>query len=228
MPRLIAAFTGALARACGGSSRARGGRGRRLAAHDERSHLSNSFHPALAESARSTEELIEEAHRNGRPLRFRSDSESDGMRLPARLAALVLAVGVLSAPSPRAVGGQSGEGWDADTPRVPAIERLAPGAFDPGVRARAEAHVTYRIDATVRLPLLLGSIPLADRVGVGVASVRVRDLAVRAAARRPRCVRTSSSRLRTRLVPAASTGSGSSGRQPGSWTASRGGRCSSV
>ena len=100
------------------------------------------------------------------------------MRLPARLAALVLAVGVLSAPSPRAVGGQSGEGWDADTPRVPAIERLAPGAFDPGVRARAEAHVTYRIDATVRLPLLLGSIPLADRVGVGVASVRVRDLAV--------------------------------------------------
>ena len=97
------------------------------------------------------------------------------MRLAAALGVLVLAAGVL-APSPRAAGGQAGEGWDV--PRVPAIESLAPGAFDPHVAARAEAYVTYRVDATVRVPLLFGSIPIADRAGVGVASFRVRDLAV--------------------------------------------------
>ncbi len=98
------------------------------------------------------------------------------MRKPGCLAVLTVAAGMLVAPSLRAGSVQSGEGRDA--PRVPAIESLAPGAFDPNVRVRAEAHETYRVDAKVRLPLLLGSIPLADRTGVGVASVRVRDLVV--------------------------------------------------
>ena len=95
------------------------------------------------------------------------------MRPAAGLGAFVLTTGLLAAPPP-AGGGQPATRQGA--PRTPMIESLAPGAFDPGVAARAEIEVSYRVDATVRVPLLLGSVPIADRADVGVASFRVRDL----------------------------------------------------
>ncbi|MCY4660265.1 MAG: hypothetical protein OXF93_10715 [Acidobacteria bacterium] len=94
------------------------------------------------------------------------------MRPAAGLEVLVMTAGMLAAPPPPAGGQPAGE---RGAPRTPMIEALAPGAFDDG-NARAEAHVRYRVDATVRVPLLFGSVPLADRTDVGVASFRVRDL----------------------------------------------------
>lgn len=94
------------------------------------------------------------------------------MRAAARLGLLVMTAGMLAA-SPAGGGQSAGERGE---PRTPMIEALAPGAFDPGTAARAEVHVSYRVDATVRVPLLFGSVPVADRAAVGVASFRVRDL----------------------------------------------------
>ena len=95
------------------------------------------------------------------------------MRPAARLGTLLMTAGMLAAPPPPA-GGQSAGAQGAL--RTPMIESLAPGVFDPGVASRAEVHVSYRVDATVRVPLLFGSVPVADRTDVGVASFRVRDL----------------------------------------------------
>ena len=94
------------------------------------------------------------------------------MRAAARLGLLVMTAAMLAA-SPAGGGQSAGEPGE---PRTPMIETLAPGAFDPAVAARAEVHVSYRVDATVRVPLLFGSVPVADRAAVGVASFRVRDL----------------------------------------------------
>ena len=92
-----------------------------------------------------------------------------------RIAFLALTVALVAGLGIPPRGAQSGESLDAG--RIPMIEALAPGAFDPGVPAQVEAEVTYRVDATIRLPLLFGSIPVAGRTDVGIASFRVRDLA---------------------------------------------------
>ena len=94
------------------------------------------------------------------------------MRAAVRLGLLVMTAAMLAA-SPAGGGQSAGERGE---PRTPMIETLAPGAFDSAVAARAEVHASYRVDATVRVPLLFGSVPIADRAAVGVASFRVRDL----------------------------------------------------
>ena len=94
------------------------------------------------------------------------------MRAAVRLGLLVITAAMLAA-SPAGGGQSAGERGE---PRTPMIETLAPGAFDSAVAARAEVHASYRVDATVRVPLLFGSVPVADRAAVGVASFRVRDL----------------------------------------------------
>ena len=59
---------------------------------------------------------------------------------------------------------------------VPWFETRAPLAFgDPRVAAFQEWAVAYRVDATVRLPLLIAAIPIASREGVGVTTFSARD-----------------------------------------------------
>ena len=57
------------------------------------------------------------------------------------------------------------------------IERLGPGVFeDSGRDALAEDRVSYQVNATVLIPLLITSIPLLSRDDVGVGSFSVTDL----------------------------------------------------
>jgi hypothetical protein len=47
---------------------------------------------------------------------------------------------------------------------TPWVELAAPGAFDESPRDVSERwDVTYRVDATIRLPLLIVRIPIASR-----------------------------------------------------------------
>src|SRR3990167_7224345 len=63
-----------------------------------------------------------------------------------------------------------------DAPPAPAIESWAPGVFDGGAcPASGNDTATYRVDATVLLPLGLGSVPIASRTNVGVATFSVYD-----------------------------------------------------
>ena len=61
-------------------------------------------------------------------------------------------------------------------PDVPWVEALAPGAFDRTHQATlGESSATYRVDATVLLPLLFTSIPIVSRRPRGFGlDVRVR------------------------------------------------------
>ena len=62
------------------------------------------------------------------------------------------------------------------SPVIPWFETRAPGAFDDArVAASAEWAVAYRVDATVRLPLLIAAIPIVSRESVGVTTFSVRD-----------------------------------------------------
>ncbi len=71
-----------------------------------------------------------------------------------------------------------------DAPPAPAIEAWAPGVFDGGAcPASGNATATYRVDATVLLPLGLGSVPIASRTNVGVATFSVYDCAQEGRAR---------------------------------------------
>ena len=58
----------------------------------------------------------------------------------------------------------------------PWVETRAPGVFgDQGTAVSQEWAVVYRIDATVRLPLLITAIPIVSRADVGVTSFTARD-----------------------------------------------------
>ena len=65
---------------------------------------------------------------------------------------------------------------EAVPPRVPWFETRAPGAFgDSSVAASREWAVAFRVDALVRLPLLIAKIPIASRENVGVTTFSTRD-----------------------------------------------------
>ena len=65
---------------------------------------------------------------------------------------------------------------EPEPPGVPWFETRAPGAFgDSRVAASQEWAVAYRVDATVRLPLLIANIPIASRENVGVTTFSARD-----------------------------------------------------
>jgi hypothetical protein len=56
------------------------------------------------------------------------------------------------------------------------IERRAPGAFDPAPRAALRGlRVAYRMDAEILVPLVVTSIQLLSRAGVGAATASYRD-----------------------------------------------------
>ena len=91
-------------------------------------------------------------------------------RLPARGRVLgwlgVLLVGVVAVVHTQG----------AEPPVVPWVETRAPGGFgDPGTAVSQEWAVAYRVDATVRLPLLIAAIPIASRENVGVTTFSARD-----------------------------------------------------
>jgi hypothetical protein len=61
-------------------------------------------------------------------------------------------------------------------PITPWVETSAPGAFERSPRNVSERwDVTYRVDATVRLPLFFARIPIVSRERVGVTSFSARD-----------------------------------------------------
>ena len=77
----------------------------------------------------------------------------------------------------------SGQGAPGQVRRT-RIEQRTPGVFDDsGSDALAEHEVRYQVNATVRIPLLFGSIPLVSRDEVGVGSFTVRDFAAEGTAR---------------------------------------------
>ena len=63
-----------------------------------------------------------------------------------------------------------------EPPADPWVETRAPGVFgDARASASEEWTVAYRVDATVRLPLLITAIPIASRQNVGVTTFSARD-----------------------------------------------------
>ena len=65
---------------------------------------------------------------------------------------------------------------EPSTQVVPWFETRAPGAFgDSRAAASQEWAVAYRVDATVRLPLLIANIPIVSRESVGVTTFSARD-----------------------------------------------------
>jgi len=64
---------------------------------------------------------------------------------------------------------------EPEPPVVPWFETRAPGAFgDTTAAASQEWAVTFRVDALVRLPLLIAKIPIASRENVGVTTFLTR------------------------------------------------------
>ncbi len=58
----------------------------------------------------------------------------------------------------------------------PWVETRTPGMFgNQGTEVSQEWAIVYRIDATVRLPLLITAIPIASRADVGMTSFTARD-----------------------------------------------------
>lgn len=96
------------------------------------------------------------------------------MKRHVALAAL-LGVMLTSAPPSTLFARQTSGGGQAPG-LVIELARHAPGAFEPGRPARRTARVRYRADAHVLLPLLVTSLRIASRTGVGIASAEVRDL----------------------------------------------------
>lgn len=99
---------------------------------------------------------------------------------PRLVAGMVAGVGVLAAglPPPAALAGAA---QSLASRAAPWIELRAPGAF--GGDQALETDVTYRVDATVLLPLLFTAVPIASRDNVGIGSFSVRDLREGSAAR---------------------------------------------
>ncbi len=63
-----------------------------------------------------------------------------------------------------------------ELPADPWVESRAPGLFgDAGMAVAQEWDVAYRVDATVRLPLLIAAIPIVSRESVGVTTFSARD-----------------------------------------------------
>ena len=64
---------------------------------------------------------------------------------------------------------------EPEPPVIPWFETRAPGAFgDSRVAASEEWAVAFRVDATIRLPLLIAKIPIASRENVGVTTFSAR------------------------------------------------------
>ncbi|MEW5981341.1 MAG: hypothetical protein AB1806_03105, partial [Acidobacteriota bacterium] len=105
--------------------------------------------------------------------RARSAAMLDLGMYPGRRVALALACISLALPGVR-TSAQIGPG--ARTPFIPRYEVRAPGAFDSDRSARRSARVRYRADAHILLPLLVTSVRIASRRGVGSASAEVRDI----------------------------------------------------
>ncbi len=64
---------------------------------------------------------------------------------------------------------------ELEPPVVPWFETRASGAFgDARVAASEEWVIAFRVDATVRLPLLIAKIPIASRESVGVTTFSTR------------------------------------------------------
>ena len=64
---------------------------------------------------------------------------------------------------------------EPEPPVVPWFETRAPGAFgDSRAAASQEWAVAFRVDATVRLPLLIAKIPIVSRESVGVTTFTAR------------------------------------------------------
>ena len=62
-----------------------------------------------------------------------------------------------------------------EPPVIPWFETRAPGAFgDSRVAASEEWAVAFRVDANIRLPLLIAKIPIASRENVGVTTFSAR------------------------------------------------------
>ena len=65
---------------------------------------------------------------------------------------------------------------EPEPPAVPWFDTRAPGAFDdPRAAASRQWDVAFRVDALVRLPLLIAKIPIASRDNVGVTTFSTRD-----------------------------------------------------
>ena len=70
----------------------------------------------------------------------------------------------------------SGSGLRSQTPTTPWLEQVSPDGFGPEARpASAAWSLSYRVDATVRMPLLFAAIPLVSRESVGVTTIAARD-----------------------------------------------------
>lgn len=90
-----------------------------------------------------------------------------------RFVGIVAVIGLLTAALPRSAA-QVGASPPPAPRTAPWIELRAPGAFR-GDRV-VETDVTYRVDATVLLPLLFTAVPIASRDNVGIGSFSARDL----------------------------------------------------
>ena len=88
-----------------------------------------------------------------------------GRRLGWVMVPMVLLVGV----------GTLARTQEPEPPVVPWFETRAPGAFgDSRAAASQEWAVAFRVDATVRLPLLIAKIPIVSRESVGVTTFTAR------------------------------------------------------
>jgi hypothetical protein len=90
-----------------------------------------------------------------------------------RLLAATLVLALASLPS--ALSSQE-DGEQSGRNDVTWIEQVSPGVFDSSARPPlAEGGVSYQVNATVLIPLLITSIPIINREDVGVGSFAVAD-----------------------------------------------------
>ncbi len=91
--------------------------------------------------------------------------------LAASLVAVALGCWTAGVPAAR----KAGTGTQASGTTIE-LARHAPGAFDPSRPARSAARVRYRADAQILLPLLVTSLRIASRSGVGHANAEIREV----------------------------------------------------
>ena len=110
---------------------------------------------------RTLGKVVRQVNRDGRD----SGVSAHGRVLGWLMVPMVLLVGVVTVAYT----------LEPEPPVVPWFETRAPGAFDPPrVAASQEWDVAFRVDALVRLPLLIAKIPIASRENVGVTTFSAR------------------------------------------------------